>query len=167
VRTRTEAGSASGPGPTNASKPAADVEPVTVSPEASPPPQPETRPSPAGIVDRLREVALPHLELLARRLRKARHDAVVQNALGNFEPAIRFHFRPWQGPFNKSPRGRAIILEMAAAEQGGKEQLVARYRLDPDHPSPTLELCAPAGKLDTGWVDRCLLDFLERALDLA
>jgi hypothetical protein len=56
---------------------------------------------------------------------------------------------------------------MAAAEQGGKEQLVARYRLDPDHPSPTLELRAPAGKLDTGWVDRCLLDFLERALDLA
>jgi len=105
----------------------------------------------------------PRLEVLVQRLETARHYTTIDDRLEQPTPSLRFRIRPWQGPFSGTHADKGAVLEVLVIETPVAE-IVARLWLDPLSTTPSEQSCVDASKLTAGWVDRLLLDFVEKAL---
>lgn len=121
---------------------------------------PRIRPvAPAG--ERLREVAIPHLESLEARLQLASHRTLVDDRPGRTPPTIRFRLIPRPGPFDDVSAVPGSVLEIV--EDDGSF-VTARLWLDPVAEEPAVERRVDAARFDEAWIDEITLEFVAKAL---
>ncbi|MEX2048867.1 MAG: hypothetical protein WEB90_04755 [Gemmatimonadota bacterium] len=108
-------------------------------------------------------MAVPRLEEVARRLQLARHEASVEDQLEATPPTLRFSLRPWRGPWTEElspPRGTLVLsLEGAGASE---DAVSVHVWLDPEAEEPTDEMRVAPGRVNAAWLERLVLDFVER-----
>lgn len=149
--------SPAGPGPTPPPSPHAgpDLRRASVSAD---------RPRLAGTPGFLRSMAVPRLEEIVRRLQMARHQAAVEDFLEAEPPTLRFTLRPWRGPWTEElapPSGRLVLsLE-------DEDSVSVRAWLDPESEEPEHEAKVPPMRVSAAWLERLVLDFVERLLSRA
>ncbi len=118
------------------------------------------RPKAHPLASRLQDLALPELEALVARLEVARHRTLVDDRLEGPDARLRFRLIPRRGPFDERGAVQASALELAVDEN----EVVARLWLDALADAPTEEIRVDGSRLARPWVDRVLIDFVERAL---
>jgi hypothetical protein len=161
--------------PVDSSEPASEPVPAPRPPRwrSATPTQgvPVSRPVPApveavrrtGYGDFLRTLIGPRLEVLAQRLETARHRTTIDDRLDRSPPALRFRIRPWQGPFATTLGEEGAVLEVLMTDTSAAE-IVGRLWLDPLSTTPSEQSCVDASRLTAEWIDRLLLEFVEKAL---
>jgi hypothetical protein len=111
-------------------------------------------------------MAVPRLEEVARRLQIARHEASVEDQLEATPPTLRFSLRPWRGPWTDElapPRG-TLVLSLEGAAGASEDAVSVRFWLDPEAEEPTDEMRVPPVRVNAAWLERLVLDFVERLL---
>jgi hypothetical protein len=106
-------------------------------------------------------MAVPRLEEVARRLQMARHQAAVEDLLEGTPPTLRFSVRPWRGPWTEElspPRG-TLVLSLE-----GEDAVRVCAWLDPEADEPAEEASVPPMRINAAWLERLVLDFVERLL---
>ncbi len=121
----------------------------------------QARPRPAdSAADRLRTVALPHLEAVAARLHIARHHTLLDDRLENQPATLRFRLVPRQAPFDGPVAVPGAVLELMAA----RSSIGARLWLDPVAEEPAEELEVPLAQFTDAWLDGVVVDFVAQTL---
>ena len=110
--------------------------------------------------DRLRTIALPHLEAVAARLHIARHHALLDDRLDNRPATLRFRLVPRQAPFDGPVAVPGAVLELTAT----RSSVGARLWLDPVAEEPAEELEIPVAQFTEGWLDSVVVDFVAQTL---
>ena len=116
-----------------------------------------------GDVGTLRALLMPRLTRLAHRLQLARHRTNVDDRLDQPTPSLRLRMQPWQAPFAKQREGAGAVLEIRL-DRGPAPIITGRIWTDPLAAAPTQQTQVEATKLTGAWVDRLLLEFVEKAL---
>ena len=111
----------------------------------------------------LRALLVPPIETLSRRLIMAGHRTTVDDRLGQRPAALRFRIEPWQGPFDETAGRRGAVLEVTL-EDARAARVAGRLWLDPLSKSPTEQTSVKVENVTSTWIDRLLLDFVEKAL---
>lgn len=114
-------------------------------------------------VDFLRAVAVPYLEALCARLRLARHEASLQDLLGETERLVRFNLTPWTGPLSDSATEGAAMLEIGLAGDRD-ESVTAWYWLDRSVHAPDRVLTIESSKLTASRIEQIIFDFVGEVL---
>lgn len=111
----------------------------------------------------LRALVVPRLTTLTQRLEIAGHQTTLDDRLDQPTPSLRFRIQPWRGPFEDGRPEDGAVLELLL---GGAPctEIVGRLWLDPLSTTPSERTRVDAAKLTDAWVDRLLLDFVEKAL---
>jgi hypothetical protein len=108
-------------------------------------------------------MAVPRLEAMVVRLRMARHDAALEDRLDASPPTLLLSVRPWRGPWTQElapPRGTlAIVLH-----GGPEEHIVVRFSLDSDAEEPAREMRVSPARISAVWLERVVVEFVERLL---
>ena len=127
----------------------------------------------SGHVGALRDLLMPRLKGLCHRLEMARHETAVDDRLNHPTPSLRLRMRPWQAPFDGRHAGAGSVLEILL-DEGPAPAVTGRFwidpdvgapnRMDPDVGAPTHQDRVELSRLTGAWLDRLLLDFVERAL---
>lgn len=110
--------------------------------------------------DRLRAIALPHLEAVASRLHIARHHTLLDDRLDTQPATLRFRLVPRQAPFDGPVAVPGAVLELMAAGSS----IGARLWLDPVAEDPAEELEVPVTQFTEGWLDSVVVDFVAQTL---
>jgi len=125
---------------------------------------PAPRPTAAtGPAEFLRTLMMPRLEGLIQRLESARHDTTLDDRLDQPTPSLRFRVRPWQGPFDETRAEEGAVLEVLV-DEGPPPEIIGRLWLNPLSTTPSEQSRVDSAKLTDAWVDRLLLEFVEKAL---
>ena len=128
--------------------------------------EPTPHPPPVGsLARRLRSLGLPQIAALDARLKGARHGTLVDDRLHQSVPILRFRIQPWRGPFDEPGAVPGSVLEFAVEET--PRQVVARYWLDPLATAPAHQQRIDGEDLARPWVERVLVDFVDKALHRA
>ncbi len=117
----------------------------------------------SGHVEVLRDLLMPRLKDLCHRLEAARHETTVDDRLNHPTPSLRFRLRPWQAPFDGRRAAAGPVLEILL-DGGPAPAVIGRFWVDPDVGAPTHQNRVELSRLTDAWLDRLLLDFVERAL---
>jgi len=97
----------------------------------------------------------------------ARHRTQVDDRLDQPKPSLRLLMRPWQAPFANGTEGAGAVLEIVleiVLDQGPAPTVAGQFWIDSPSAAPTHLARIDAKRLTGAWVDRLLLDFVERAL---
>lgn len=151
------------PGSEPKPSPGGRVDPARVAGEAvrNAPSVGQARPRPAdSAADRLRAIALPHLEAVAFRLHIARHHTLLDDRLDNQPATLRFRLVPRQAPFDGPVAVPGAVLELMAAGSS----VGARLWLDPVAEEPAEELEVPVARFTEGWLESVVVDFVAQTL---
>jgi len=152
------------------SRPARRSDQPTV-PEATLPPRPTLPPASAPVAKSrvpsphrrfLQDLLLPRLESLSARLELAGHAATTDERLTAMPPSVRFRLTPRPGGFDDAPESVAAVLEVLLDDAGSR--VAGRVWLDPQSDRPTSEVTATVLQADLAWLDRLLVDFVEKTL---
>jgi len=117
----------------------------------------------SGHVDVLRASVVPRLTKLCARLQMERHETVIDERLDQATPSCRMRMRPWQAPFTGPQAAAGSVLEILLS-QGPTPEILGRLYIGSDSTPPTHQIRVEVSKLTDAWLDRLLLDFVERAL---
>ena len=117
----------------------------------------------SGDVGPLRALLMPRLTRLVHRLEMARHSTKVDDRLDQPKPSLRLRMRPWQAPLANRTEGAGAVLEILL-DQGPAPTVTGQFWIDSPSAAPTHLARIDATRLTGDWVDRLLLDFVERAL---
>jgi hypothetical protein len=103
------------------------------------------------------------MEWLAREVEAVGHRTILDDRTDSSAPSVRFRLVPRPGAFEEAEPVEGAVIEIASGP-GAPLQIVGRLWLDPLSAQPSEEVRIPAPKLTDEWVDRLLLDFVEKAL---
>jgi hypothetical protein len=108
-------------------------------------------------------MAAPRLEQLVSRLLMARHEAYLFDHLDESPPALVLTLRPWRGPWTAdlAPPLGTLLLEVGS---GAPEQVVVRSWLDSEAEEPAHEVRVPPSTVRAAWLERTVVEFVERLL---
>ena len=123
----------------------------------------EPRNALSGHVGALNALLMPRLMRLVHRLEMARHQTRVDDRLDQPTPSLRLRMQPWQAPLAERHAGAEAVLEILL-DPGPAPAITGRFWIDPPSAAPTHQTRVEATKLTGAWVDRLLLDFVEKAL---
>ncbi|MBT8489181.1 MAG: hypothetical protein HKN72_02880 [Gemmatimonadetes bacterium] len=112
------------------------------------------------MIDRVRAIALPHLEAVAARLHIARHHTLLDDRLDGPAGVLRFRLVPRPAPFDEPAAVPGSVLELVAA----KATVGARLWLDPVAEEPAEDVEIPASEFSEDWLDAVVVDFVARSL---
>lgn len=115
--------------------------------------------------ERIRQMLLPRLEWLTGRLRTAGHKSAIDDRLDSEAPLVRIRFAPRVAPVSESRRVAASVLELAIDDS--RSEIVSRIWLDPLLVEPSEEVRIRQSKASVPWLNRVLLDFVEKTLATA
>jgi hypothetical protein len=117
----------------------------------------------SGLSGQLRETVVPRVEWLSSRLRIAGHETAVDDRLGAVVPSLRLRLVPRRYPLTEDGDDASAVLEVTMNER--RAEVAARLWLDPMATGPTEDVRIHAAQLTDAWIDRMLLEFVERTLE--
>lgn len=110
----------------------------------------------------LQGVARPRLEEVQARLQIAGHVAVLVDLTDRHPPSLRLRFVPRRGPFDEVATVDGAVFELTWNDDAG--HAAARFWLDPLARECTEEVTAHLARVDGPWVDRVVLEFVDKTL---
>jgi hypothetical protein len=151
--------------PPSMRQPRRRVGPRIPPPEAPSPAPPDPVSQPAQF---LREVGIPEIERLGRRMETLNHKLMIQDLLDLGDPAVRVLFWPRPGLMTPSHMLSKATLEIAVhRDEGGFREVIARY-WEGGSPEEPVELkSTPIEGFAVGWIRGRMLDFIEAILSHA
>lgn len=128
--------------------------------------EPDAVEAPPGTAGFLRALVMPRIEALSHRLVVAHHGTALDDRLDESEPVLRFRIEPWSGPFDEAEERHGAVLEIVT--DGPRARwITGRLWLDPTSHAPSELVEVAVAALTEEWIERLLLDFVEKALSQA
>lgn len=99
------------------------------------------------------------------RLQMARHEAWLEDLLGDSPPLIRMTMRPCRPLLTPTPPPPLATMEIELDERAD-ESVVARIWIEPTL-EPEAEVRVSVARVSAGWLEDVSLEFVERVLERA
>lgn len=150
------------PAPPSMRQPRRRVGPRIPPPEAPSPAPPDPVRQPARF---LREIGIPEIEQLGRRMETLNHKLMIQDLLDLGEPAVRVLFWPRRGLMTPSHLSTQATLEITVRrDEGGFREVFARYWEGTSPVEPVELESTPIDAFGVEWIRVRVLDFIEATL---